>query len=190
MHRYWSAMATLSITPVVAVDATSDVRPFTMWMNSRVMPPTIPLAAIVPPKHMAQMMSQMVSVMPAMPRVDTSSVSIWFDVLSVVSPYTLIIAALNIDGSISANASRWKMSPQATARSVDKKMVTIGGVLRAMSTPVATGTMSSHGVMLKRLSRAAMNEATSCVSVVSIVSPATAKIISARVIEGTVVSSM
>ena len=49
-------------------------------------------------------------------------------------------------------------------------MVTIGGVLRAMSTPVATGTMSSHGVMLKRPSRAAMNEAISCVSVVSIVS--------------------
>ena len=86
MHRYWSAMATLSITPVAAVAPTSDVRPFTMWINRREMALTIPPADIHPPKHMAQMISQMVPIMPLMPRVATRSVSMGEEVASDVLP--------------------------------------------------------------------------------------------------------
>ena len=85
MHRYWSAIATLSMRPVAAVQPTSDVRPLMRCMNRRVMPPTMPAAAMVPPKHMAQTMSQMVDIMPPMPRVATRSVSmalsVWTEVL-------------------------------------------------------------------------------------------------------------
>ena len=62
----------LSMTPEAAVDATSDVRLWTMWMNSRVMPPTIPPADMHPPKHMAHTISHIVPIIPAMPRVPTS----------------------------------------------------------------------------------------------------------------------
>ena len=79
-------MATLSITPVAAVDATSEVRPLTRWMSRRVMPPTMPEAAMVPPKHMAQMMSQMVPIIPPMPRVATRAVSMSLSVCRAVLP--------------------------------------------------------------------------------------------------------
>ena len=52
------------------------------------------LADITPPKHMAQMMSQMVSIMPRMPRVATSaSISGW-PVERAVLPKTDVIRAL------------------------------------------------------------------------------------------------
>ena len=47
---------------------------------------TIPPADIHPPKHMAQMISQMVPIMPLMPRVATRSVSMGEEVASDVLP--------------------------------------------------------------------------------------------------------
>ena len=146
MHRYWSAMAMLSIRPVAAVEPTSDTRPRTRCTNRRVMPPTKPPAVMAPPKHMAQMMSQMVPIMPAMPRVATSEVSISLWVGKAVLPYTLIIEARNSEGSISCSTSRCHIRPAPTASSIERNSVMRGGVRRAMSTPVSTGTDSSHGV--------------------------------------------
>lgn len=72
---YWSATAKLSIKPLHTVEAIRLVRPFIIRTNSRVMPRTMPPASMAPPKHMAQIISQIVPIMPAMPRVATSDVS-------------------------------------------------------------------------------------------------------------------
>lgn len=190
MQRYWSAIATLSITPVAAVELTSDVRPLTICINRRVMPPTMPPAAMHPPKHMAQMMSHIVGIMPAIPRVDTRSASMVLSEWRAVLPYTLFMAALNNEGSISRIASVWNTKPNTTASNMDRNRVMTGGILRAIISPVSTGTSSSHGVMLKRVPSDDAKVAISCELLVVQKNPATAKMMSAIVIEGTVVMSI
>ena len=73
MLMYWSAVARLRNIPEPTVDATTLTVFFMNRTNTEVMLPSIPLAVIAPPKHMAQMMSHTVLSMPAMPRVATSS---------------------------------------------------------------------------------------------------------------------
>ena len=65
-----------------------------------------------------------------------------------------------------------------------------GGTLRAIITPVSTGTSSSHGVMLKRELSDEAKVAMSCELLVEQKKPPTAKIMSAMVIDGTVVISI
>ena len=55
-------------------------------MNMEVRLSNIPLAVIAPPKHMAQIISQMVFIMPLIPRVVTRSLSIALPVSIPVLP--------------------------------------------------------------------------------------------------------
>ena len=73
MAMNWSEVQMLSDKPETTVEATVLTVPFMKRRNSWVMLPNMPLADMAPPKHMAQMMSQMVFNMPHMPRVETSS---------------------------------------------------------------------------------------------------------------------
>ena len=140
-------MAKLNINPEHTVAATNEVRPRTMRTKRRVMPPTIPPADIVAPKHIAQTISQMVSIMPAMPRVAIRPDSMALDVGNDVLPYMLIIEALNRSGWMSRNTSVWKKRPNNIANRVERKRVTNGGQRRAIITPVRSGTRSSQGVI-------------------------------------------
>ena len=66
---------------------------------------SMPAAFMAPPKHMAQMMSQMVFSMPLMPRVATSSVSSSLLVLNEVLPKKDIIMPLNKPPSLAISFS-------------------------------------------------------------------------------------
>ena len=57
---YWSAVARLRNIPEPTVDATTLTVFFMNRTNTEVMLPSIPLAVIAPPKHMAQIMSHIV----------------------------------------------------------------------------------------------------------------------------------
>ena len=72
MERNWSPMMRLSNTPETTVEQTKE-RVLQMPRSSAwVMLLSMPLATMHEPKHMAQRMSQIVSSMPAIPRVATS----------------------------------------------------------------------------------------------------------------------
>ena len=83
---YWSAVVRLRNSPEQTVDATTLTLPFMKRTKTEVMLPSIPLAVMAPPKHMAQRISQTVFIMPAIPRVETRSVSMLLPVSRLVLP--------------------------------------------------------------------------------------------------------
>ena len=83
---YWSAVARLRKSPEHTVDATVLTRFLMKRTKTDVMLPSMPPAVMAPPKHMAQRMSHTVFIMPAMPRVATSSVSMGLSVWRLVLP--------------------------------------------------------------------------------------------------------
>ena len=155
------------------------------------------LADITPPKHMAQMMSQMVSIMPRMPRVATSaSISGW-PVERAVLPKTDVIRALKPVAksrvSLWAICSRmwgWKMSMQIPATTDEMKRVMMVGSLTAIRIPVMRGTSNSQGERLNFWASVSAKRALWALSVWLIVSPATVKMMRVMTIDGTVVTSM
>lgn len=80
---YWSAVTIFKNKPEHTVDATMPTLRFIKRRNTDVRLSSIPLAVMEPPKHMAQMISQIVFIIPAIPRVATKlfkaslPVSIW-----------------------------------------------------------------------------------------------------------------
>ena len=86
MERYWSLRQMLQNTPIKTVEVTKLKQRRMNFMMSFVMLAIMPLPTMTPPKHMAQIISQMVFIMPPMPRVATSSVSIGLEVLICVLP--------------------------------------------------------------------------------------------------------
>ena len=86
MLMYWSAVARFRNNPEHTVDATMLAVFFMKRTNREVMLPSMPLAVMAPPKHMAQMMSQMVFIIPAIPRVAISSVYMSLSVCRLVLP--------------------------------------------------------------------------------------------------------
>ena len=83
---YWSAVATFRNNPENTVDETNVSRLRTKRTKTEVMLPSIPPAVMAPPKHMAHNISHTVFIIPAMPRVATSSVSDSLDVVRLVLP--------------------------------------------------------------------------------------------------------
>ena len=71
MDMYWSAVTIFKNKPEHTVDATMPTLRFIKRRNTDVRLSSIPLAVMEPPKHMAQMISQIVFIMPAIPRVAT-----------------------------------------------------------------------------------------------------------------------
>lgn len=84
---YWSAVARFRNNPEHTVDATMLAVFFMKRTNREVMLPSMPLAVMAPPKHMAQMMSQMVFIIPAIPRVAISSVNMSLSVCRLVNKH-------------------------------------------------------------------------------------------------------
>ena len=121
----------------------------------------IPVAVIAAPKSIAQIISQMVPSIPAIPRVATKLFSSGTPVSRFVEPYT----------TISAPRSRWEKPSRSVPAissnkvpcviaavivpiNVAKKRTTIEGRRMAISTPVRTGTMSNQGEIKKVSCRA------------------------------------
>ena len=186
---YWSAVARLRNIPEPTVDATTLTVLFMNRTNTEVMLPSIPLAVIAPPKHMAQRISHIVFIIPAMPRVAINSVNMALSLWRPVLPYRLIIVPSNrlLFPEISCSSSGWNMMAKAAASKVDKNRVMIEGILRAISTPVSTGTTSSHGVMWNLASSDAANSAICSVPLVSYVNPIIVNITSVITSDGMVV---
>ncbi len=69
----WSPVVMFRKMPEQTVDDTSVKRERTQRMMTRVMLAIMPLATMAEPKHIAQIISQMVFNMPLMPPVDTKS---------------------------------------------------------------------------------------------------------------------
>ena len=79
------------------------------------------------------------------------------------------------------------MMAKAAASRVDMNKVMIEGILRAIKIPVATGTISSQGVMWNRLFNDAANSAICSVPLVSYVNPITVNMIRVMTSDGMVV---
>ena len=95
MDRYWSAVQVLKKSPEATVEHTALFGLRTKRTKTSVMLRIIPLADMTPPKHMAHIMSQMVSIMPRIPRVATSASISGCPVDKEVLPNTEVIKALN-----------------------------------------------------------------------------------------------
>ena len=76
---------------------------------------------------------------------------------------------------------------KAAASRVDRNKVMIEGILRAIKIPVATGTISSQGVMWNRLFNDAANSVICSVPLVSYVNPITVNMIRVMTSDGMVV---
>ena len=83
---YWSAVARLRNNPEQTVAPTTLTVFFIKRTKIEVILPNIPLAVIAPPKHMAHKISQIVFIMPDMPRVATRLFSSGFPVFMLVLP--------------------------------------------------------------------------------------------------------
>ena len=83
---YWSAVARFKKSPEATVDVTILKVFFMKRTKTDVILPNMPLAVMAPPKHMAQRMSHTVFIMPPIPRVATSSVSMALSVCRLVLP--------------------------------------------------------------------------------------------------------
>ena len=85
----------LKKSPEATVEHTALFGLRTKRTKTSVMLRIIPLADMTPPKHMAHIMSQMVSIMPRIPRVATSASISGCPVDKEVLPNTEVIKALN-----------------------------------------------------------------------------------------------
>lgn len=151
---YWSAVVRLQNIPVANVEPTTLMVRCAKLINRRVSAESIPLPAITPPKHIAQSTSHIVFIIPPIPLVATSSLSIASPVSKAVDEALAIVRALNTERAepspaINSIICGWKRYIATEAKSVATKSVINAGSLRRMSIAVSIGTMSNHGVMLK-----------------------------------------
>lgn len=113
------------------------------------------LADITPPKHIAHIMSHIVSIMPRIPLVATrASISAW-PVESDVLPKTDIIIALNPVAKSSTSPPTicnricgWKINMHVPATTDEMNSVMMVGSLARIRHPVTIGTSISHGERL------------------------------------------
>ena len=96
MLIYWSEVVPFSVTPDSTVEATVDILPLAIFVNSRVMPSVMPPAVSAAPKAMEHNISHTVVIIPDMPRVATSSANIPLSEANCVGPYTICIMAANL----------------------------------------------------------------------------------------------
>ena len=82
----WSPVVKFRKIPVLTVDETSVKRERTHRIMTLVILDIMPLATMAAPKHIAQIISQMVFNMPFMPPVDTKSLSAADPVSTAVEP--------------------------------------------------------------------------------------------------------
>ncbi len=90
MERYWSHRMAFISTPVMAVVATILTGRFGQLSRWVTILCNMPVEVMAAPKIIAQMMSQMVAVIPIIPEVLTNSLSIGMPVSSWVDPYSVV----------------------------------------------------------------------------------------------------
>ena len=163
MEIYWSAVARLRNNPDATVEDTIPIRLLVKRINTEVILPNMPPAVIAPPKHMAQTISQMVFIIPDIPRVATNSFISALPVSSWVPPKSMPMPPLKSAvrpatpcPAISRNKSGWNISAKTVASVVEINKVMTEGTLRAIKTPVTTGTIISHQEILNLESSACM----------------------------------
>ena len=96
MDIYWSAVVRFINKPDATVDATKLTQRLVKRMNTDVMLSIIPPAVIAPPKHIAHIISQIVSIIPDIPRVAINSLIWAFPASKLVLPKRIDIAPLII----------------------------------------------------------------------------------------------
>ena len=80
---------------VAAVEAIKEPTRCTLRIMDSAKTLSMPLSSIIPPKTMAQTISQMVLSIPAIPRVTRSSFTSAFSVTMLISPNNAIMTPLN-----------------------------------------------------------------------------------------------
>ena len=153
MDIYWSAVVRFINKPDATVDATKLTQRLVKRMNTDVMLSIIPPAVIAPPKHIAHIISQIVSIIPDIPRVLISSLISAFPASKEVLPNKVIIPPFTSDrhplssSAISHNKSGWNMNAKTIANVAERNKVIIEGNFLAIIIAVKTGTISSHKEM-------------------------------------------
>ena len=92
MEMYWSAVVMLRNKPEATVEETILTQLLAKRVNTPVILSNIPPAVMAPPKHMAQIINQMVSSMPDMPLVAIKSLISAFPVSKLVLPNKMLNA--------------------------------------------------------------------------------------------------
>lgn len=104
---YWSPVVRLKNIPEHTVEPTTLTVRCAIRKNNCEMAVSIPLPYITPPKHIAQIINQMVSIIPPIPLVATKSLSWAFPVSMAVSPVAHCIMAYIDDKSDVLEAISW-----------------------------------------------------------------------------------
>ena len=128
MLKYWSHMIRLRKMHITAVLPTMATAFFVRRNMLKTMLSSIFEAVIAAPKIMAHTMSQMVLIMPAMPLVETSELSISLPVSMLVSPYiivskpmTVLLTEVSPVPAISSRRSGWAMRAATHAMMTERK---------------------------------------------------------------------
>ena len=194
---YWSPVVRLKKRPDATVELTTPIVRCATRRKRREIASNIPLPHMTPPKHMAQIMSQMVSIIPPMPLVATRSLSRGLPVSTAVEVVMARMMALSDEkkSSDSAPTMRIRISGCAiaiamAAMKTDEKRVTIAGKRRLISTPVNTGTKSNQGEMLYVACRAVSICMVSAADAGEVSTPDMVNTIRAIMIDGIVVIIM
>ena len=140
MEMYWSAVQIFSVKPENTVEATILARRCIKRIKTEVIVSNMPLAVMAPPKHIAQIISQIVFIIPAIPRVDTKEFNISFPVSNCVEPYNVMNTPLNMDAAlmlsapaICCNRLGWNNRAKTAASSADINRVMSGANRLAIS---------------------------------------------------------
>ena len=151
MEMYWSAVVILRNKPEATVEETMLTQLLAKRVNTPVMLSNMPPAVMAPPKHMAQMINQMVSSMPDMPLVAIKSLISAFPVSKLVlpnkmlnAPFVRVKAYVPASPAISTNNSGWKITAKMVAKAVERNKVISEGTFLAIIMAVTIGTIISH----------------------------------------------
>lgn len=147
MDIYWSAVVMFRNNPEATVEATMLMRVFARRVNTLVMLSSMPPAVIAPPKHIAQMISQIVFIIPDIPLVAIRSL-IWLLPASrlvlvervSIAPLNIVSRLLPVSPAISLINSGWNNTAKTVANKVEVNKVTNEGTFFAIMMAVMTGT--------------------------------------------------
>ena len=154
MERYWSPVVILQKSPVATVADTRDFRPEICLARVSVRLFIIPLPVSAPPKVDAVIIRKIVANIPVIPlvwiRLSRVSLPVYMD----VDPNVVVIIPRKYPSKpsappISNSKSGCAMIAVIPAVKEARNSVAMAGIFLAIRKPVMTGTMISHGDMLK-----------------------------------------
>ena len=191
---YWSHVSRLAIKPVSTVDTDRLNVERIRVMSSMVRLRNMPLATMEPPNVMAHSMSQMVSIMPAIPLVDTRSLTAAEPVSTAVDVNNVMKAPLTNAWSEEShcpaicNTTCGCITTAVTAASMaEVKRVMSDGTLRAIMIAVMTGVINVRIEMLNVRPKPSVYSSTRTLPSTENVKPAMIKMMSVMTMDGVVV---